>query len=32
MEPNSSSVPYINGNDRITDALHLPNQKRVETI
>lgn len=32
MELNSSNVLYTNGNDRSTDALHLPNQKRVETI
>jgi hypothetical protein len=32
MEPNSSSVLNTNGNDRSTDALHLPNQERVKTI
>ncbi len=32
MEPNSSSVLYINGNDRSTDALYLPNQERVKII
>jgi len=32
MEPNPSSILNTNGNDRSTDALHLPNQERVKII